>query len=105
MSTVAPTTSPSVLSQSYIAQRLSMEHSGPTVLIATGDATIERGLAEALESCGASVEFARGLSGVREIFNARAGGNVSVCLCGFGLQDGSYRDVVSYPNGRLRRCR
>lgn len=95
MSTVTPTTSPSLLSQSHIAQRLKFEHSGPTVLIATRNASIERDLAEALESCGANVEFAGGLAGVRDIFDARSGrSSVSVCLCGFGLQDGSYREVV-----------
>ncbi len=96
MSTVASTTTASVLTQSAVAQQLKFENSGPVVLIATSDARMQQILGEAIEGCGLTVEFATGFRAVSDAFAQTAGPDVSVaaCLCGFALADGSYREVV-----------
>lgn len=96
MSTVAPTTTASALTQSAMAQRLKFENSGPVVLIATSDSRMQQILAQAIEGCGLTAEFATGFSGVSDIFahSARPNVTVAACLCGFALADGSYREIV-----------
>lgn len=96
MSTVAPTTTASVLTQSAMVQRLKFENSGPVVLIATNDSRMQQILGEAIEGSGLTVESASGFRGVSDAFAETAGRNVTVaaCLCGFALADGSFRDVV-----------
>ncbi len=96
MSSVAPTTTASVLTQSALAQRLEFENSGPVVLIVTSDSRMQQILAEAIENCGVNVEFATGFKGVSDALAQATGRNVNVaaCLCGFALADGSYREVV-----------
>jgi DNA-binding NtrC family response regulator len=96
MSTVAPTTTASILTQSAITSRLKFENSGPVALIATSDSRMQQILGEALEDCGVSVEFAAGFGGVRDVFAQTPGRNVAACLCGFALADGSYREVVKF---------
>jgi DNA-binding NtrC family response regulator len=70
----------------------------PTVLIATIDLEIRAGLAEMLE--GAAID-AIWVSGVKEFKTVVARERVAACLCGFWLQDGTYREVIRH----LRRER
>lgn len=70
-----------------------------TVLVATNDAEIHRDMSELLESFPVKTVWARGME---EVKNALSPGKVSLCLCGFWLLDGTYRDVVRFL--RLRRA-
>jgi DNA-binding NtrC family response regulator len=70
----------------------------PSVLVATIDPEIRVGLAELLE--GAAID-AIWVNGVKEFKAVIARQRVVACLCGFWLQDGTYREVIRH----LRRER
>jgi len=73
---------------------------GATVLVATNDAEIRRDISELLESFPVKTLWARGMEGVKKTLSREY--KVSLCLCGFWLQDGTYRDVVRFL--RLQRA-
>jgi DNA-binding NtrC family response regulator len=70
-----------------------------TVLLATNDADISRDMCELLESFPVKILWARGMEEVKKAWSRE---NVSLCLCGFWLLDGTYRDVVRFL--RLQRA-
>ena len=70
----------------------------PTVLIATADAEMREALEGILE---ASCVNAIWVSGVKDVKMLAASKRIVACLCGFWLQDGTYREVISH----LRRER
>ncbi len=70
----------------------------PTVLIATVDPEIREGLAELLET---SCLNAIWVSSVKDVKSLVVGERIVACLCGFWLQDGTYREVIRH----LRRER
>jgi DNA-binding NtrC family response regulator len=72
---------------------------GAIVLVATNDPEIQRDMCELLEPFPVKILWARG---VEEVKKALSRENVSLCLCGFWLLDGTYRDVVRYL--RLQRA-
>src|SRR6202050_1414734 len=70
-----------------------------TVLVATNDAEIHRDMSTLLESFPVKTRWARGMEEVKYSLSRE---KVSLCLCGFWLVDGTYRDVVRFL--RLRRA-
>lgn len=74
---------------------------GATVLVATNDAEIRRDISELLESFPVKTLWVRGMEGVKKTLSLSRE-KVSVCLCGFWLLDGTYRDVVRFL--RLQRA-
>lgn len=70
----------------------------PTLLIATIDLEIREALAELLE--GAAIN-AIWVNGVKDVKMVVARETIVACLCGFWLQDGTYREVIRH----LRRER
>jgi DNA-binding NtrC family response regulator len=70
----------------------------PTVLIATIDPEIREGLANLLETSAVNAIW---VSGVKDVKTLVARKGIVACFCGFWLQDGTYREVVSH----LRRER
>jgi DNA-binding NtrC family response regulator len=70
----------------------------PTVLIATADPEMRKALEGLLE---ASCVNAIWVSGVKDVKTLAASERIVACLCGFWLQDGTYREVISH----LRRER
>lgn len=70
----------------------------PTVLIATIDPEIREGLANLVEISAVNAIWVSGVKDVKALV-ARKG--IAACFCGFWLQDGTYREVVSH----LRRER
>jgi DNA-binding NtrC family response regulator len=70
----------------------------PTVLIATIDPEIRSGLAELLEIVAVNGIWVRGVKDVKALVT---GDRIAACLCGFWLQDGTYREVIRH----LRRER
>lgn len=65
----------------------------PTILVATTDQEIRNGLAEVLEEFSLDAIW---LQGVEAAKNLLAKQRVSACLCGFWLQDGTYRELVRH---------
>jgi DNA-binding NtrC family response regulator len=70
----------------------------PTVLIATIDTEIREALADLLEMACLNAIWVRSVEDVKTLV---ARGGIAACLCGFWLQDGTYREVIRH----LRRER
>jgi DNA-binding NtrC family response regulator len=70
----------------------------PTVLIATVDPEIRGALADLLEIAAVNAIW---VSSVKDVKTLVAGELIVACLCGFWLQDGTYREVIRH----LRRER
>jgi DNA-binding NtrC family response regulator len=70
----------------------------PTVLIATVDPEIREGLADLTKMASINAIWVRSVEDVKTLV-AREG--IAACLCGFWLQDGTYREVIRH----LRRER
>jgi DNA-binding NtrC family response regulator len=70
----------------------------PTILIATVDPEIREALADLLELASVNAIW---VSSVKDVKSLVAGKLVVACLCGFWLQDGTYREVIHH----LRRER
>jgi DNA-binding NtrC family response regulator len=70
----------------------------PTVLIATIDTEIREALADLLEMASLNAIWVGSVEDVKTLI-ARKG--IAACLCGFWLQDGTYREVIRH----LRRER
>lgn len=64
-----------------------------TVLIATVDQQVRDSLAEILHGGGVDVEWATGVEVAKRLL---ATGGISACLCGFRLEDGTYKDLVKH---------
>jgi DNA-binding NtrC family response regulator len=69
-----------------------------TFLIATIDPDIRTALSELLDSAGINGIW---VSSVKEVKALIARQRISACLCGFWLQDGTYREIIQH----LRRER
>ena len=65
----------------------------PTVLIATVDPEIRSGLSELIQSFSLNPIW---LKGVEAAKSALARERIAACLCGFWLQDGTYRELVRH---------
>jgi DNA-binding NtrC family response regulator len=70
----------------------------PTVLIATIDTEIREALADLLETASINAIWVGSVGGVKTLV---ARERIAACLCGFWLQDGTYREVIRH----LRRER
>jgi DNA-binding NtrC family response regulator len=69
------------------------ENEAPTVLIVSADAEVRDSLAEILEGHRTNIDWVRGAEAAKRLFDR---GRVAACLCGFSVEDGSYRDVVKH---------
>jgi hypothetical protein len=65
--------------------------SDPAILIATNDLEIRRDIAPVLETFPVKAVWAQGMEEVKKALSRQ---KFSLCLCGFWLLDGTYRDVV-----------
>jgi DNA-binding NtrC family response regulator len=70
----------------------------PTILIATVDPEIREGLANLLEIASVNAIWVGSVEDVKTVVAREA---ITACLCGFWLQDGTYREVIRH----LRRER
>lgn len=91
MNTMAATRAESVLSGHHSRPEISLEGAEGTVMIATMDSAVHTALANILEGHGIDIEWVKGLEAAKELLST---GFVAVCLCGFGLEDGSYKDLM-----------
>ena len=71
------------------------EHSSgrPTVLIATVDPEIRGGLTDLIQAFSLDTIW---LKGVEAAKSALAKERIAACLCGFWLQDGTYRELIRH---------
>ena len=91
MNAMAVTTAESVLSGHCSRPEASPERAFGIVMIAAMDSAVHSALTELLENHGIDVEWVKGLEAAKELLKL---GSVAVCLCGFGLEGGSYRHLV-----------
>lgn len=93
MNTMAAINTESVLSRHYLQSEFPLNEWAPTVMIATTDLKVRDALAAVLDGRGVNVEWVKGLEAAKGLLD---GDNVAACLCGFGLEDGSYKDLVKF---------
>ena len=70
----------------------------PKILAATVDPEIRHGLTEALQEFSVDVIWLKSLEAARSILSRE---KIAACFCGFWLQDGTYRQLIS----QVRRMR
>lgn len=71
----------------------------PTVLIATIDPEIQESLAQLLERSSINAIW---VGSVEDVKSVMAREDIAACLCGFWLQDGTYREVIRHTRrGRM----
>ena len=63
------------------------------MLIATADPDIREAMRDLLEAAGVNAIW---VSGVNELKTLVATERIAACLCGFWLQDGTYREVIRH---------
>ena len=65
----------------------------PTVLIATIDPEIRSGLTELFQAFSLNTIWLKGVGAAKSILSKE---KIAACLCGFWLQDGTYRELVRH---------
>lgn len=93
MNTMAATGTESILSAHCIRSRVTGDDLTPTVLIATIDSGVRDALAGILDAAGVRIQWIRGLEAAKIRLTEDP---VAACLCGFGLEDGTYKDLVKH---------
>jgi DNA-binding NtrC family response regulator len=93
MNTMASTSAESVLSGHHAWAAFSPDCGAPTVMIATVDSKVREALTGILEGYGIEIEPVKGVEAAKGLL---AVSSVSACLCGFGLEDGTYKDLVKH---------
>ena len=91
MNTMAATGTESVLSRLHVAPRVPVPKAPSTVVIVTNDLKMRTVLAETLIGRGTEIQCVDGVRAAHELF---VGAEVTACLCGFGLEDGTYKELV-----------
>jgi|GEM_PF-1313679 len=74
-----------------ISQGRAPESESPLILVATADSSLRESLKEVPLGELARVEY---VSGARQAIERLQTGCVAACLCGFRLEDGTFREVV-----------
>jgi DNA-binding NtrC family response regulator len=93
MNTMAATHTESPLSGRYVTPYLPGHSGTATVLIATADLQVRSELAGILDGQGVEIDS---VTGVEAAKSQLIGDGVAACLCGFGLEDGTYKDLVKH---------
>ena len=65
----------------------------PTVLIATIDPAIRSGLSELFQGFSLRTVWMQGVEAAKSALRRE---NIAACLCGFWLQDGTYRELIRH---------
>lgn len=98
MNVVAAINSESVLSAHCLQSEFPTDDGTPSVLIATKDAKVQGVLAGILEGHDVRVRYVKGVDAAKALLDD---GAFAACLCGFALDDGSYRDVVKLAKRQI----
>jgi DNA-binding NtrC family response regulator len=82
------------MNQGILASR-QLETTEPraAILVATNDSEIRENIAELLQLFPLKTLWAKGIEEVKAVLSRE---RVTICLCGFWLVDGTYRDVVRH---------
>jgi DNA-binding NtrC family response regulator len=74
---------------------MAVEHAAdwPTLLIATIDPEIRSGLSELFQGFSLNTIWREGVEAAK---NVLASERIAACLCGFWLQDGTYRELIRH---------
>jgi CheY-like chemotaxis protein len=88
----------SVLSSHYRQSEFPMKGGTPRVVIVTTDTKVHGALAGILHGHGVSVEWVKGVEAAKSLLD---GDSLAACLCGFGLEDGSYKDLVKLAKHQI----
>jgi DNA-binding NtrC family response regulator len=88
----------SALSARYAAPAFPNVSGVPTVLIVAADRRVHETLTGILEGQGVETESVIGFEAAKSLL---ATGGIDACLCGFRLEDGSYRDLVKYTKRQM----
>jgi DNA-binding NtrC family response regulator len=91
MNTIAATSAESILSRPLVTPRIPTPKTLSTIVIVTNDAKMRVSLSEILGGNGSGIECVDGVRAANELFS---GAEVAACLCGFGLEDGTYKGLV-----------
>jgi DNA-binding NtrC family response regulator len=98
MNTMATISTESALSSRYLQSEFLLDGWVPTVMIATIDLKVRDALAAILDGHGVNAEWVKGVETAKSLLD---GDNVAACLCGFGLEDGSYKDLVKLSKRQI----
>jgi DNA-binding NtrC family response regulator len=71
--------------------KIGRDSGNPTVLIATVEPEIREGLSSLLETLSVNAMWVASVADVRTLIGKE---KIAACLCGFWLQDGTYREVI-----------
>lgn len=93
MNMMAATSTESVLPERHVWPESSRGCALATVMIATRDSEVRDALTGILEGQGIEIESVKGLEAAKGLL---AESSVAACLCGFGLEDGTYKDLVKH---------
>lgn len=88
----------SVFSGAYTPSQFVPSTGRQTILVATIDSKVRQDLAAALEGYDVGTQWARGFEEAKVLLSE---GEIGACLCGFGLQDGSYKDLVRHAKRNI----
>lgn len=91
MNTIALIGRESVLSRPPVTPPVPLPSAPSTIVIATNDLKMRTALTRILRDRGVGIECVEGVGAANELF---VGADVAACLCGFGLDDGSYKELV-----------
>lgn len=80
-----------VSSRHYLRSEFPFEGGRPNVMIVTADSKVHGVLRGILEAHGLGAGWVKGVRAAKDLLD---GETMDACLCGFGLEDGSYKDIV-----------
>ena len=81
------------LSRDHVRPEFSPDRTAPTVMIATADLKVREALTGILARHRIEIQSVKGVEAARGLLGV---GSIAACLCGFGLEDGSYKELVKY---------
>lgn len=97
MNTIATTSTEALLSRPPVTS-VPMSSRRSTVVIATNDLKTRAALSEILGEYSFRTECVDGVTAANELFG---GADVAACLCGFSLEDGTYKELVKLARRQM----
>lgn len=98
MNTIAAVGAEFVPSHPPVSPRGPAPKTASTVIMVTNDAKMRTALSEVLGSQRNGIECVEGVRAANELFVAA---DVTACLCGFGLEDGTYKELVKLARRQI----
>ncbi len=86
--------------QAAVTNRMPADPERQVVLIATADPEIYSGLSELFQSFSLNAVWVKGVEAAKRVLISE---KIVACLCGFWLQDGTYRELIRHLRRGRRR--